>query len=93
MVCHRLNATRSHASGTGRRGVLAFVSPRTWADSKRFIEPQRGELLTDAADWVFAVLPEQHQAPFVAGRSLKEHRVLLARCVTGPITTSHGAVM
>ncbi len=60
--------------------VQAFVNAQSWAECKQIIEVRRDELLTKAADQIFATSLERYRDDANASRLLEERRALLARC-------------
>ena len=62
------------------QAVLSFVSADNWQESKHIVMGLQDVLLTDEADYVFAMLLAQHGDDANAVRLLEDHRQLLRRC-------------
>jgi len=60
--------------------VESLLAAQTWDEKKRLVEAQRGLLLTEAVDQVFASMLEQKRSDRVAFRLLLAHRDLMAHC-------------
>lgn len=60
--------------------VDAFVGASTLAESKKIVETHRVELLTEAADQVFAVMLTKYRDDEALTHVLRDRRMLLARC-------------
>src|SRR5262249_12308699 len=60
--------------------VLAFVNAQSWVESKEIVEARRDELLTEAANQVFAALLAQYSSDESAIHFLEERRALLTHC-------------
>jgi CHAT domain-containing protein/tetratricopeptide (TPR) repeat protein len=62
------------------RAVESLLAAQTWDEKKRLVEAQRGLLLTEAVDQVFASLLEQRRSDKDASYLLLAHRDLMAHC-------------
>jgi hypothetical protein len=62
------------------RAVQAFITAKTWPESKTIVQAHQDDLLTPAADQIFEGLLMQYKDDEKARGLLEDHRSLLLRC-------------